>query len=225
MKSILLFAFLSFSFITSLYGTVTIKFSDTGSGTWADGYQNSSGNPTNGMDFGLVVDTAGNGFDGDGSTASYTEFSYNTGSPSNATGFLNVGGSASDDYFTVGSTDFNGLPLETEDASAAGGPNAGVFIGIQGLDVLTESLNGKSYGVIWMESDTANAGDNYGFVDSTLTIPADGSTVDHSGTFSGLTPGSASLQFQAVPEPAHVALGFGLLTVAVCAYTRMKSKK
>ena len=223
MKSLSIFIIL-LSFSSTLCASVSIEFSNP-AGTWADGYQNSAGVLTNGMDFGVVVDTAGDGFDGDGSTASYTEFSYNTGSPSSATGFLNVGGSASDDYFTVGSGDFNGFPLETEDVFAFGGPSAGVISDVSGIDVLTESLVGKDYGILWMESDTANAGDNYGFVDSTLTIPADGSTVDESGTFSGLTPGSANLQFQAVPEPAHVAIGFGLLTVAVCAFTRMKSKK
>ena len=195
--------------------TVSIQFSNPGTLNFADGFQNSSGVSQTGMYWGIVVDTGGLGFDGVLSIA-YDPFDVTS------SGFLSVGGLQSDDYFVLGSGDSTGEapPFLTLDASSFGG-GVSAILDMNGIDVLSQSLSGLNYGILWFESNSANFGENYGFMNSTLVMPNDGEAVDHSGTFATLFPGPADLTI-GVPEPSHYALFFGVLGLGFVLWRRRK---
>jgi hypothetical protein len=210
-KTSILSSFILLALANSACATVSLTFSNTGTSAIADGYSNSSGTPTTGMTFGLVVDTDGDGF----SAGSWNAFD------ALSSGFLTVGGIATDDYYVIGTSDYNGGGFLTEDGSSFGG-DAGSIVDMLGINVLAESLATKSYGILWLETDTS-ASSYYGFLDSTLLMPSDGVTGDVSATLSELTPGSASHQIQAVPEPATYAAIAGLLALGAVMVRRRRS--
>lgn len=188
-----------------LQASVTIRFSNPPL-VVSDGFLDRNGVDTTGQSWGLVVDTGGDGFDGTGGLT-YSPFNISS------SGYLSVNGVQTDDFYVLGTDG----PYLTIDAGASGDGSAiDIMIGI---DVVTEGLGGDDFGIIWFDAGSANLGDYYGFLDSTVTMPNDGDTVDYSGTISLLTPGSADL-IVAVPEPGAYALALGILGLGIVFYRR-----
>ena len=192
--------------------SVSIFFSN-GTGNVLSGFANSAGVATDGMLYGIVVDTGGNGFN----AGAYTAFDPTLG------GFLSTLGGATDDYFwsAVGANSTpGGLTFDTTGFSEAGG-------GVGGPGSVDDILNipfgggtgiaaGNLFQIIWFESSTANAGDKYGlFSHVSFVMPSAGSCVDLNGNFGTTDPiKPANLTIQAIPEPSRaVLLGLGVLGI------------
>mgnify|MGYP000991005489 CR=1 FL=1 len=188
--------------------TVSITFSNGGTGDVISGFGNAAGTPTAGMSYGLVVDTGNDGF-GAGTWGALN--------PS-ASGFLNAAGSATDDFFTLG-TSTGGPGFNTVDV---GPPFGVIIIDMLGIDVLTNSLEGHQYGIMWFETGAAT-GDSYGFLATGITIANDGATIDDSAALSALSPGAASFQIAAVPEPSAFAAIAGMLTLGFVMVRRRRA--
>lgn len=201
--------FLAISVIpaASALGTVTLGL-DIG------GLQNSSGVATNGMKYGIVVDTGNSGFN----AGSYLSFDITTNGQ-----FLSTISGISDDWFVFGGSLGTGkIPPTT----------AGVFglgdgaIGQEDSIDFTNLSAGDEFAVIWFPGATAaSSGDDYGFftdIGSTLNmvVPSDGTTDS--------TPpeeiSTRSVDFQVVPEPSYAVFGL-LCFIALFARRRFTNIK
>ena len=195
---------------SAAYGTVTLQISQAFSGGIASGFSTKTGvTGVDGLRWGIIVDTTGNGFANSG-----LSYSGITGGPT-ASGFMRIDGSTTtDDYFfaaTALTADFSAL-LEG-DFSTAGGKGtideiAGVPFGTNGI-----GLN-DSFAIVWFDGSTTNDGDYYGFLTNpAFVIPADGNTSAYDSPFVGTDAvKNANLQFggAAVPEPSRlILLGLG----------------
>lgn len=193
--------------------TVTLNFSDPG-GVFAKGFANAAGTPTDGMYWGVVVDTSGNGF----SAGSYNGFTLTPDVGS----FLFAGGSATDDYFFPAMN--SGSFFATLDSSIIDNVNGGVGTITTAPDVpfggLTGISAGDSIALIWFDSNSAANGSKYGFLSGASFKLSAGLSDGGSEDLQALVPSgsrTASNTFQAslVPEPSRVMLfafgGLGLL--------------
>ncbi len=187
--------------------TVTLQFGQTGVAR-ATGFANNGGTPTNGMRWGIVIDSAGDGFGAGG----YDVFSQE------ANGFLSIGSVTDDDYYVT-------TGLSTNLASATGADAAVTAGAITQLsNILGPSFPTSPAGnvtasdafrIIWFESAPSN-GTFYGMMgDASFLLPADGNTTSFASAFVGNDPNKpANLQFGAVPEPSRLMLlGIGLVGV------------
>jgi hypothetical protein len=208
------FAALSLS-VASASATITLQFTVDGSGWIASNFANAAGTPTNGMNWGVVIDTTGNGF----SLNSYTAFTVTTD------GFLSAGGSLTDDYYFHSPN----LTLDTTSATEAGGtvtggPGSVTLLASVPFGGATGIGTGDAFGLIWFSTNSAATGDKYGFLNKptaqgsapAFVVQADGSTTNYSQQFSGVDPvRPADKTIAAVPEPAStLLLGSGLLLLA-----------
>lgn len=203
----------------SAFAGVTIQFSEPYVGGIPSNLANSSGTVTNGMRWGILVDSGGNGFSGSGT--SYD--AYVAGS--NTAGFFSDGGAVTDDYFVPGTLtlDASGLGLQEGDFSTI--PGNGSIVD----DLIISSAlpfngisTGDSFALIWFGTagNGSAAGDSYGFLTNpSFVIPVDGQAVQASSPFTGNDPiRTASNTFQnptLAPEPSRVLFlalgGIGLL--------------
>jgi len=199
--------------------SVTLQFSNFGTNVYASGFANNAGAATDGMYWGIVVDTAKNGFAGNGATG-YSAFA----TPTTA-GFLSFNGVATDDYFVPASS-FAQF-FQTADATGAGNGGHGTIADTTPGNInLTGALAGASsdpFSLIWFNNTTQSAsmgaGQFYGmYAPANFVLPNDTQTVDFSATnFSGANVvRSANLAFtSAVPEPSTSLLallgGMGLM--------------
>lgn len=208
---------LSLAFASPVLATVTLQFSTTTSKL--TNIQNAAGNATGGLRWGIVIDTAGNGFYNNG-----TNYGAIASFPSGGSGtFLtqNDNLTASDDYFFFGST--NNLTSASLTGTDSG---TNAITTISSVPFGTNGIStGDRFGLIWFDSSTTNDGDKYGFLDvfalnSVLgAIPADSATIQFTSTNPNGTPflGAdpirlAGNSFGAVPEPSRMMLlGFGLV--------------
>jgi hypothetical protein len=193
----------------SLFAATTLQFSVPFSGFIASNFADQFGNtnPSTPLQWGIVIDTGGNGFSGLGQA--YTEYAFG---PSTS-GFLQFGGVASDDFFlSSGSVlgDTSAL-LETGGTTQGGPGSLGNII----VNYTGGIAPGQSYGIIWFSTNSTGANDFYGFLNMGAVLPADNiAAFDASAPFAGVDPiRSATFQFQAIPEPSRFLLiGFaGLL--------------
>jgi hypothetical protein len=206
-KRIALLAFL----VGSAQATVTLQFSQGGKG--ATGFANSSGVVTNGMSWGIIVDTSGNGF----SATAYDLFT--TGANTNQ--ILSAGGMAPEDYYVA-----SGLQTQTIGAPFFAGVEAGSGAITSIANVPFGSISGLSidqndkYQIVWFETTPATSGARYGvFSDVGLVIPADGGTTSFSSVFTGADPvRTANLTIGSggapIPEPSRTLLtGIGAIAL------------
>lgn len=188
------------------YGASTLQISNPFAGSIASGFANAAGVPTNGMQWGIIVDTTGNGFSGLGS--SYDSMAL--GSTTNA--FMSFGGLATDDYFvSSGSVTADSSAALESNFTQAGGNGT---IGNIAVNYLNGISQGDSFALIWFSSNSAADGARYGFLNIGQVMPADNlPAVDMSSPFAGADPARpASNTFGAVaiPEPSRlILLGLG----------------
>lgn len=196
----------------------TIQFAEPFFGGIPSNLANAAGTVTNGMKWGIVVDTSGNGFSNGGT--SYDAYAGGV----NAAGFLGAGGATSDDYYIPGTVtlDASGLGLQEGDFSTVPGNGSIVddLIFNPAYSSVTGLGTGDIFRIIWFSTSTSAAGDKYGILsDPSFTMPAEGSPTSYGTPFTGNDPvRTASNTFQSisgVPEPSRVLLlalgGMGLL--------------
>lgn len=179
------------------------------------GFMNASSTIANGMSYAIIVDTGNDGFD----MGSYTAFDITTNGQ-----FLDLGGSASDDWFVYsGPLGIGATPPETADVF---GPGAGAIASMIDIPFSSEISEGMTFAVIWFSSNTASTvGDVYG-----VAVEADGSNdmVIPSDTNNSAPPIALSTKFpsytiQAVPEPSQWAMMVGGLALAAGFIRRRRS--
>ena len=212
----------------SANATTTIQFSQTGIGNLTGLSNHLGAAGVNGMQWGMIYDTGGDGFGGltfDSTgylsnatgSAGYSVFS-NTSS-----GFLTGNASALNDYFYV-----PGVVPTTQNRTAISGTDPG---GDGGVISLTGTWNGTDgarpagiatgnrFAIVWFES-TPTTGSYYGlYSPSFFLTQASGGTMPLASNFTfGNTADpiqAASQQFPGaapVPEPSRMMLlGFGLI--------------
>lgn len=204
---------LVFSVMTSFAAASTVvQFYEPYSGGIVDNLANSAGTPTNGMSWGIVVDTTGNGFSLGGNM--YDAY---VGGVATA-GFFSAAGALTDDYFIPGS----GTTVDASGLFAGGDggdtPGNGSIVTDLTVDYTNGVSTGDSFRLVWFESNTAT-GSKYGlFGDASFTMVSDqgGNAIGYTAPFEGNDPiRTASNTFQAVPEPSRVLFlalgGMGLL--------------
>jgi hypothetical protein len=216
--------------VSNSYGAVTLQFSSTvdylsnfanaaGTGVASDG--------SNRMVWGIIVDTAGDGFDG----ASLTN-PYSHGFALTAVGTVNgvrlsttldgVTNTLTDDYLFISS---NLMAVN----SAATPPDGSLTnmnritnlsnINLNSVGNPTGVLATQAFAIVWFDalalSGTSSSGQRYGvFNPGGLTLPSDGNTQSYATAFDGvddLKPMSYTLS-SPIPEPSVALLGaFGVL--------------
>lgn len=194
------------------YATVTLQFS-TASAKLTN-IQNAAGNAAGGLRWGIVIDTAGNGFDSNGTN--YDGFTF----PSSGTGTFLANGvtaTATDDFFYWGGGTTLATISGTDSGTNAISSISSVPFGTNGISA------GDPFALIWFDAATTNDGDKYGFLvisggADPFVIPSDGSTTSYSPNFAGTDPvrlASNTLGVAGpVPEPSRVLLlGFGALSL------------
>ena len=206
----LLSGLLSLALVGAVKAASTLQISKPIAGNIASGFANAAGTPTNGMYWGIVVDTGNNGFSGSG--GSYDSMAL--GAQSNAA--MSFGGGASDDYFVYGgsTSDSTGVP----EAGFVTSGGAGTITNIA-VTYNNGIASGQSFALIWFASNSSAEGDKYGFfTDASLTMPADGqAAVPRDSAFAGNdAPRTASNTFGGAlaPEPSRMMLalfGIGLV--------------
>ena len=156
----------------------------------------SSGTPTNGMSWGVLVDTDGDGF-------AVTS----TGTIAPGFDFTTNGVFGGDNYFVGSSTTVTsgpfggaGVALNTDPIFLSGGVGAS-----------------DSFGIFWTD------GSAYGFVtEAGATLPADGSTTAYNTVFTN-DPYTAAGTITAVPEPSTFAALAGLCALGAVMVRRRRA--
>lgn len=196
---------------TFVSATSTLQFSNVGRLTGFSAHGDLDG--TDGMRWGILIDTSGNGF-ADLTTPSdkYDSFTNSTSQ------FLNIGGLTSDDYF------FTPASLPTTSPQSGIGSDPGGTGGIvsavgvwNGTDVGRPAGidTNDAFAIIWFDGASVD-GNYYGvFTAGHFLLPSSGSLVSFSSPFNNATADpikQANIQFGAVPEPSRMMLlGFGLV--------------
>jgi len=165
----------------------------------AGGFSNSQGDATNEMPFGILIDTADDGFD----EGFYNAFDFSTSGQ-----FLYSSGTITDDWFV-----FPGANTpETAFSPSLGDGAIGTVVNL----TLDNAMFDKDFSVIWFEN-IAKEGEAYGIaVDPDFVIPSSG-FVSYAPV-KPWTPGSADYTLlAAVPEPNVIGalLGVGVLGLAL----------
>jgi hypothetical protein len=173
--------------------SVTLEIDESGFASFAS-------TPTNGMTWGIVVDTSAGGTDLSLVSEGINPLSITSN------GFLSVRGSVTPDYYFWNDSALTANQTTTDGPPPSFSPG---YIGTTGP--LTTDENGVEagdpFGVIWFQSN-GSAGSDYGFLtNSSLVLPADGDTVDFSSDISG-DDKAADFMIAEIPEPSPLMLAF-----------------
>jgi len=205
----------AFAGVGSSLATTTLTFS-SGAVARMSGFGNAAGTPTDGLRYGMVIDTLGDGFDNSFAGSTYDFFNNST------SGFLSrtiagVSAVTDDYYFTTGlfTSSQNAVVGGSETGtqvstitSLAGAPNGndGLISGVSTSD---------AFSIIWFATSPTAEGSNYGmFRIPAFVLPASGTSVSFASNFTGNDAAkAANLQFTtAIPEPSRMMLlGLGVM--------------
>lgn len=205
-----LLAVCAFAVAGHTHAVQTLQF-NTAAGR-ATNFGNAAGNTAAGLQYGIIVDTGGDGFDSILQSLSYDIFA----SSVTTAQFLSVGGVATDDRYFAGSLTIDSTPFGGEGAPGTIANVTSVVYGGAG-----NIAAGQNFALIWFNDNTADqAGvDRYGFLNlAGMVMPADaGGSTNFGGLFTGADPArNATIVFGPsagpIPEPSRMMLlGFGLV--------------
>ncbi len=209
MKLKTLFALVFASAAQLSNAATTVQFYEPYFGGIADNLANAAGVASNGMRWGIIVDTTGNGFASGGS--SYDPYLAGV----TTAGFFSAGSTISDDYYIPGALTVDGSSLYPVGDFGGTTPGNGTIVD----DIAVNYTNGIStndrFALIWFSTNSSGEGDKYGFfTDASFILPADtGASVSYGTPFQGTDPvRPADNTFGTVPEPSRMMLlGFGLV--------------
>lgn len=211
MKSPLAIFFLVLGLVSMAKASVTFTISDLGGGI-ASNFANAAGTVTNGMRWGIVVDTSNNGFSGSG--LNYDAYAAGV----NTAGFLGAGGVTSDDYFIPSSsTSFTSNSSPWEDAGAPGHfANGSIMDDLNDVTLPNGTSTSAHFAIVWFSDNTSAANSKYGFfTDNSFVVPPDSGAGVYGNVFLGDDPTRSATNTFAVagvPEPSRMLLaGFGVL--------------
>jgi hypothetical protein len=185
----------SLAFFSAAQATVTVVFNAPFSGGMSSNLANTSGVVSNGMKYGILVDTTGNGIRG-----TYDPLAMTQGMSVVLTNF----GASTGDCLIL-ATDL------TSDSSQGGALKEGDFTtpgGNGGVTGLLFALSngvaaGQSFRLVWYDAAT----DRLGVLASAqFIVPADGQTVTYAQVFEGVDPVRSATNI-AFPEPSTALLG------------------
>jgi hypothetical protein len=188
--------------------TVTLQFSSVSAKL--TNLANDLGVVTDGMAWGVLIDTDGDGFDYIPTGTTYTEF---TNSVVSGLGiYLDIdGGVPTDDFLFVGAN-LTSTIGGTDGGSGAATSIASVPMSVNGISP------GDTFALIWFATNSGSAGSAYGVLqDASFILPADGVTQSYSAPFAGpdaIRP--ADQIFEAspvVPEPSSALYLLGASTL------------
>jgi hypothetical protein len=190
---------LSLVAIGKVSATVTLQFGQTAVAR-ATGFANAAGIATNGLRWGILIDTTGNGFLSNGN------YSFIPGTTTSAFATDSTGATTDDYFYTTGLTTITTTPT-SNDPGGDGSITALTSVPFGGT---TGISSGDSFAIIWFDGTPA-PGSAYGlFTNAAFTIPNDSAAVSYASVFAGSTPDPikpANLNFfdpVAVPEPSRV---------------------
>ena len=198
---------LFFGIASQASATVTFQFSLPFSGGIASNLANASGVVTNGMRWGIIIDTAGNGFAN--AAANYDAYAPGVGTA----GFLSVGGTVTDDYFIPGTLTQDGSGFLEGDFTTPGGSGA-ILDDLGNISLTNGVAAGQHFALVWFSNNTSANGSRYGFLtDASFVVPGEGATVDFSSLFVGVDPvRAASKTIGVAPANAKIAVFDGIGT-------------
>jgi hypothetical protein len=209
-----IFSAISMLWVTDSMATSTLQFANVGRLTGFSANGDTDG--TDGMRWGVVIDTGNLGFTSFLSGA--TEFDPFTGGVLSS-GFLSVGGVVSTNYYFHAGGNSPVTSTQTAIGLDPGGVGGVVSITTvpNGNDSLVDVFDsGDPFAIMWFDGAPIS-GNYYGlFTTAAFTLPATG-TVSYSAPFNTATAEpikQANIQFgaAAIPEPSRVMLlSFGLL--------------
>ena len=175
--------------------TVTLQFSSTSAKL--TNLANELGIVTDGMAWGVLIDTAGDGFDYVPTGTTYTEFANTVTSGLGI--YLDIdGGIPTDDFLFIGSN-LTSTIGGTDGGSGAATSIASVPMGVSGINA------GDTFALIWFANNSGTEGSFYGVLqDPSFVLPTDGVTQSYAANFAGADPVLTADQVFAssvVPEP------------------------
>jgi hypothetical protein len=212
MKSLFKYILLAVT-ASSAAKAATLTFTNTGAGIVASGFGDSTGNISNGLVWGVIVDTSGNGF----ATSNYNSGFTLTGGNTTGITLQTLTGGATDDVLFVNATVTSSLSAATDGAAIGSGRvNSISSVTFGGLVTGTQN-----FAIVWFDRNTllngvVTDGTKFGIITSgTNALPpfvlpaANSATIDYSAAFLGADPlKSTTFTFgQAVPEPSTALLG------------------
>lgn len=181
---------------------VTLQFTQpfTTTGGVAHNFADSAGVATNGLVWGIIIDTNGSGF-----ATTYDQFTPISGmtmtlnSDAISTNVLvtsNVNTANNSAFSELNSTTFT-----PENTGGDGGIGSVTSIALGGANGVTQ---GDSFRLVWFDPSGLSAG----FLDDgSFVIPADGNATDFSAVFRGSDPIRSATGIMIVPEPSAALLG------------------
>ena len=177
---------LSISLSILSVSAVTTAFSEFGANNQTV-LEDSNGIASNGLLWGILIDTGNNGF------ANLQESGLST---TNLSGNTYVGGS--DDYFILGD-------ITTTSFSGAIGSATTIFFELNGSDSSSLIFGGEAFGILFSDDALLESGDSYGFYQSADTITNDNSSNEANNEFRN-SPLSQEFVYSPIPETSSVAL-------------------
>jgi hypothetical protein len=198
---------------SSAFGTVTLTFNSAGGAL--TNFTNASTSATSAFVWGIVIDTAGNGFSYNQANVRYDSAGVTyTGSSLQSLNLLvnGVAGGASDDVLFLSLNRMNIIGAAGADGAPEGVNRvtgiASVPFGVSGIGV------GDAFAVVWFDTTVTPAGGavqggtSFGAVTVPgFTIPADSATVSFGELFAGPDPAKSMNFAIGVPEPSSMLLG------------------
>ncbi len=188
-------------FLTAIHAsaTVTINFNNPFAGGVSSNLADTLGNVSNGLYWGVIVDTDSSGF-----LTSYDDFTL----AQNTTLILGSGGAPTTNVLILADSFTTDTSAFLEGDVVTTGGNGGVTA-ITDTPLANGVTTGDAFRLVWFDPSGTEAG----FLsDPSFLIPTDGASGDFDSPFVGTDPVRAATGITIVPEPSALLLSaFGVL--------------